>query len=134
MKRSLAGCHSHMFILFGIATSSILFSFQRFPVLFLLFPAEYLHSLCLSSFPSQPSRSPSLDSKNIGGAKPLGVAGGLVVGLQGVLHLSPISEEDCTSNKPTRRPENRLECCAVLSFSLREILLQFHGAAGEGHM
>jgi hypothetical protein len=72
--------------------------------------------------------------QNIGGAKLLAMAGGLVVGLQGVLHLSPTSEEDCTSNKPTRRPENRLECYAVLSFSLREILLQFHGAAGEGHM
>jgi hypothetical protein len=56
-------------------------------------PAECLHLFVSFMLFSQPSCSPSLDSKNIGGAKPLGAAGGLVVGLQGVLRLSPASEE-----------------------------------------
>jgi hypothetical protein len=65
----------------------------RSPVLPLPCPAECLHLFVSFILFSQPSCSPSLDSKNIGGAKPLGAAGGLVVGLQGVLRLSPTSEE-----------------------------------------
>jgi hypothetical protein len=116
----LAGWHSHTFILFAfaieIATSSILFCFQHFPCSAFAISGGFLH-LFLSPFSSQLSCSPSLDSKNIGGAKPLGAAGGLVVGLQGVLYLSPTSEEFC---KPTRRPENRLECCRFELLSTRD--------------